>query len=257
MPALRDPAAIRAILQQDRPWSAYFLADLAPGFFEQCSWFRNEGQPSSLAALYQAFAPPVLFALGDAASLATLLDEVSIQPSLYLHVRPEMARLVAARYRIPKLQPMWRMLLARDAYRGETSGSIRLTAADQTGLEQLFSDAEALGQRPDFFFPSMLEQGIFYGILERGELIAVAGTHVVAPSEGVAAVGNVYTRSDRRGRGLAARVTSAVVNQLLRMNLETIVLNVAQQNTAAARIYQRLGFKIYCSYYEGLAERGV
>ena len=100
----------------------------------------------------------------------------------------------------------------------------------------------------------MLDQGAFHGLWENGQLLAVAGTHLVAPTEDVAAVGNVYTRRDRRGRGLAAAVTSAVVDELLRMRIRTIVLNVNQSNAAAIRVYERLGFRRHCSYFEGLAE---
>ena len=36
MPPLSEPDAIRALLETDRVWAAYALADLAPGFFEHC-----------------------------------------------------------------------------------------------------------------------------------------------------------------------------------------------------------------------------
>jgi hypothetical protein len=34
MPQLTDRARIRMILEADRPWAAYALADLDPGLFE-------------------------------------------------------------------------------------------------------------------------------------------------------------------------------------------------------------------------------
>ena len=61
----------------------------------------------------------------------------------------------------------------------------------------------------------MIESGVYYGVLEGSSLVAAAGTHVFAPDEGVAAIGNVYTRRDQRGRGFAACVTSAVAARLL------------------------------------------
>ncbi len=77
------------------------------------------------------------------------------------------------------------------------------------------------------------------------------------PALGVAAVGNVYTRRDRRGRGLAARVTSAVTAHLLRHDppLSTVALNVNQHNAAALRVYAGLGYERYCGFHEGLARR--
>ena len=57
-------------------------------------------------------------------------------------------------------------------------------------------------------------------------LIAAAGTHVVSPQWGVAAVGNVYTHREYRGQGLAKVVTSAVTAELLQQ-CDTVVLNGA------------------------------
>ena len=85
--------------------------------------------------------------------------------------------------------------------------------------------------------------------------MAAAGTHLLVPAEGVAAIGNVYTQQDRRGRGLATQVTGAVVAELVRISpaLDVIALNVNMTNDAALRVYQRLGFIRYCAFYEGVA----
>ena len=97
--------------------------------------------------------------------------------------------------------------------------------------------------------------GELRGIREEGRLVAVAGTHLMAPSLGVCAIGNVYTRQDSRGRGLAARVTAAVVGHALRHGARTVVLNVRQSNEGARRVYERLGFREYCEFVEGSARR--
>ena len=49
-----------------------------------------------------------------------------------------------------------------------------------------------------------------------GRLIAAAGTHVISAEAGMAAVGNVMTHIDFRGRGFAKATTSAVTQELLR-----------------------------------------
>ncbi|MGA2329644.1 MAG: GNAT family N-acetyltransferase [Bryobacteraceae bacterium] len=256
MPALRDPAAIRSILSTDPAWSVYALGDLAPGFFEHCVWFQPPDGAPALALLFSGFSTPVLFTLGEAAAVASMLDEIEGQPALYLHVRPEIVPVLATRYRIVELKEMLRMVLDQPAYRPvPIEGAVRLGPADLGELARLYDDGKETGEAPDFFFLSMLQDGVFFGIREAGGLVAAAGTHLAVPSEGVAAVGNVYTRRDRRGRGLAARTTSAVVNELLRMNLRTIALNVGRNNEAAIRVYERLGFLRYCTYYEGLARR--
>jgi ribosomal protein S18 acetylase RimI-like enzyme len=203
--------------------------------------------------LYRAFGTPVLFAQGDPRAVAPILDDFSTEPSVFLHVRPEMLPVLETRYEIVELWRMWRMVLERDAYRGVlTAGVVRLSSAHESAVKQLFDDGSSTGESPDFFFPSMLDAGVFYGLEDADNLVAVAGTHLVVPSEDVAAIGNVYTRRDRRGRGLAASVTSAVVDELLRLRIGTIVLNVNQSNALAIRLYERLGFKRHCGYCEGL-----
>jgi predicted GNAT family acetyltransferase len=86
-------------------------------------------------------------------------------------------------------------------------------------------------------------------------LPTAAGTHLVAEAEGVAAVGNVYTRRDRRGRGLAGRLVGAVAAELLRRGVRTVALNVARDNAPAIRVYERVGFVYYCDFVEGLADK--
>jgi predicted GNAT family acetyltransferase len=131
--------------------------------------------------------------------------------------------------------------------------AVRLGQDDFSTLERLYSDGISTDEAPGYFSRSMLEHGVFYGIREGGELIAAAGTHLVVPEEGVAAIGSIYTRRDRRGRGLATRVTGAVTRALLAMNLPTIALNVSPHNEPARRAYERLGFRHYCDYFEGVA----
>ena len=132
---------------------------------------------------------------------------------------------------------------------------VRLGPTDLEAVHGLYADSEANGEAPDWFLPEMLAQGVYYGVREVGELVAVAGTHVITTREGVGCLGNIYTRRDRRGRGLSTQVTSAVTAQLLNMKLPTIALNVRENNSPAIRVYERLGFHRYCGYVEAVAMR--
>jgi RimJ/RimL family protein N-acetyltransferase len=256
VPPTRDPDEIRALLETDRPWTAYALGDLAPGYFEHCDWFRTDDDEPAVALLYRAFSTPILFTLGQPGSVRVLLQELGDPPTMFLSIRPEILPLIKARYTVRDETPTWRMLLESANYRPPPSGdAVRLGPADLQALQRLYADGEPAGEASDFFSASMLEQGVFFGIREGEALVAAAGTHLVVPSEGVGAIGNVYTRRDRRGQRLAACATSAVTTELLRMNLRTVVLNVHHRNTAAARVYERLGFVRYCAFFEGLAER--
>jgi ribosomal protein S18 acetylase RimI-like enzyme len=256
MPRLTEPNEIRARLETDRAWAAYALADLAPGFFEHCEW-RSCCEPApAILLLYRAFETPVLVTVGAAPAIASLLEEIRDEPEMYLSVRPEILPLIKARYDVLAEALMWRMVLDPAAFGApETSAAVPLTAADLPALQELYADGQAAGEAPDFFSPEMVEQGVFFGVREGETLVAAAGTHLYTPAESVGTVGNVYTRRDRRGRGLARQVTRSVTAELLRRGLRTIVLNVAQANAAAIRVYERLGFRRYTAFYEGRVRR--
>jgi GNAT superfamily N-acetyltransferase len=247
-----NPAVIRGLLADDRWWAAYALGDLAPDQFRHCIWLRNG---NGLVLLYRGFSPPVLFAHATAGDFRGLLAELAREPQVLLHVRPEITELLRTKYTRVEARPMWRMRLRRLVAPAPVAEVLRLSAADLGALEELYSDGKASGEEPDFFFAHMLEDGVFHGIRSGGRLLAAAGTHIVARDEGVAAVGNVYTRRDARGRGCGALVTWAVSDELARMGIPVIVLNVRQDHPHARRAYEKVGFERYCAYHEGRAWR--
>lgn len=256
MPQLTDPAAIRAILETDRSWSVYALGDLVPAFFEHCRWFTSPGDGPALLLLYERFQPPVLLTLGTPERIAPLLDEIRDVRTMCLHIRPDILPLVKRRYTVHTAPHMWRMVLDPVRFHAvPLNGIVQLGSADVPALQRLYADGDASGEAPDFFFPSMLDDAVFFGVRDGNELIAAAGTHLVAPLESVAAVGNIYTRRDRRGRGLGTAVTAAVTAELRRRGVRTIGLNVNQRNATAIGLYERLGFVRYCAFVEGVATR--
>jgi ribosomal protein S18 acetylase RimI-like enzyme len=255
MPRLTDARVVRAVLETDRNWAVYPLGDLAPELFEQGEWY---GQPTvpALLLLFRGFETPVLITLGPVDAVRGLLDEMGSVPRMYLHVRPEIVAAVRATYRVDHLKYMWRMILDRGAFRPARGRQVvRLGEADVGALQRLYAHGGAAGEAPGFFAASMVAQGVYFGVHEGTELVAAGGTHLVSMAEGVAAIGNVYTRRDRRGHGLGADVTSAVTSTLLDMDVRTVALNVNQQNELAERLYSRLGFVRYAAFCEGVAER--
>jgi ribosomal protein S18 acetylase RimI-like enzyme len=259
VPHITDPSLIRSILEKDRPWAAYALADLEPPHAVYATWFANE-EFSAVALVYRAFATPVLLTVGEDRHLSGVLDEVDAvlgnAQEVFLAVRPDVLRLLQNRYEVRDICRMHRMLLdPRKFQAAPVAEACRLGPADLPLLEQLYVDGEPVGESPPFFVPEMLERGAYFGAREGEALIAAAGTHVVTASVSVGAVGNIYTRRDRRGQGLATRLTIAVTAELLAMNLQTVVLNVRQDNLAAIRVYERVGYRPYCEFCEAVAAR--
>ncbi len=79
----------------------------------------------------------------------------------------------------------------------------------------------------------------------------MAGVHVFSVEQSIAAIGNVYTDRDHRGKGYAGACTRTVLQEIIYQGIDLIVLNVSQDNQQALRLYQELGFMIHTPFYEG------
>jgi GNAT superfamily N-acetyltransferase len=254
MPRVTDLSRIRSLLDLDRTWAAYAIGDLGPEFAGHCDWHAGEDETPALVLLYRGFTPPILFAIGDPSDTGPLIRELHA-PLVSLHVRPETVAALAPRFRVTHTHDLWRMALEPSAFRpSSTAGVVALDATDLPAVLALYDDGRAHGESPTFFHRSMLAQGAFYGVREGTDLIAVAGTHLFSDALGICTIGNVYTRRDRRREGLGARVTTAVIQHALDRAVPTIVLNVAQSNESARRVYEQLGFSVHCAFVEGEAE---
>jgi len=255
MGRLRDRDEIRRRLERDRPWSVYALGDLAPGYWEHSEWYAADGHPDALALIYRAGDLPILFTLGEPDAIAFVLQELPPEPRVSLSIRVEHLPAIEDRWRVLYTNAMWRMLLDPTAPTPIPAHPVMpVRPQDEPALRELFQDGRASGEEPDFFLPEMLTDGAYFAVSEAGRLLAAAGTHLIAPGEGIATLGNVYVRRDRRGSGLARNVVGAVVVELRRREITTLALNVRQTNAAALRVYARLGFRAYCPFLEGLAE---
>uniref|UniRef100_A0A7C1JXT6 GNAT family N-acetyltransferase n=1 Tax=Caldilinea aerophila TaxID=133453 RepID=A0A7C1JXT6_9CHLR len=266
---------IANLLASDVIWSAYALADLQPEMAPYCRWFVHENENGrGVALLYSGLAPPVLFMHGDPAALDAAIDGAELPETVYLSIQEAHEPVIARRYRCVERRPMWRMALHETAFTAEAQqhravhnrsdvlqrSSVldatwrlrRLTAADAVQVEKLFAHDGPF--TPDAFAPRQIESGVFYGVEDpAGELIAVGGTHVVDFSTRIAAIGNMYTRPDLRGRGAGRGVLRAIITTLKASGVETIVLNVDQRNDAAQRLYEQFGFVVHCPFIEGIA----
>ena len=259
MPRLTDKTAIRAILRSDPVWGVYALGDLAPRMFPKTQWFGPD-----LALVLNDFDTSILFAVGTGAVREALGH---VRWPVHLQLRQDALEEVARHAIIESQCQMWRMGWngpadhLRQGSSGQAAGphmaggrTVRLGPADVPALLKLYADGEATGESPDFFYPSMVTDGVFFGVYEGDALVAAAGTHLYAPEEHAVAIGNIYTMRDRRGRGLGGAVTSAVLDAV--KDTGTVGLNVRANNHAALRLYESLGFVRHCQFYEGLATLG-
>lgn len=254
---LDDKTEILCFLETDRGYAAYAIGDLDTGFYEQCAWAGavRAGRTEALVLHYRGLDPAALLLIGEQEGLRAILAHALAPGRVYLTCRPEALDLTREFYAWDEVTPMWRMILdpARFVHVLDVPDQAILAPLLPAHLAQinaLFVLGGGLA-----FSPAQVENGVFYGVLDRGTLVAVAGTHLVSAAYGVAAIGNVFTHPDFRGRGYATLATSAVARELRRRGIRDVVLNVAQANAPALHVYEKLGFERHCPFLEGPATR--
>ena len=236
---------------RDRAWSAHAIM-IHLEHARHCSWHVPTASRPPWCS-HRVFSPAILFGMGESAGIASVLGEIA-EPEVSLHVQADGLAALSPTYTPVSTRAVWRMAVTPSSFRADSvEDVVALDATDLAAITDLYEDGWRHDEGPTFFHESMLEQGTFRGIREGSEVIAVAGTHLFSPPLGVCTVGNVYTRRDRRSRGLGARVTTAVVQHALAHGVSTIVLNVGQDNLPAQRVYERLGFHRHCEFFEGEA----
>ncbi|HZW16504.1 MAG TPA: GNAT family N-acetyltransferase [Brevundimonas sp.] len=94
---------------------------------------------------------------------------------------------------------------------------------------------------PGPFFAKTHCLGEFYGVREKGRLIAMAGERL--KPQGFTEISGVCTHPDYQGQGLAAALVGLMVRRISERG-ETAFLHTYARNTGAIALYQRLGFSL-------------
>ncbi|MEO6349662.1 MAG: GNAT family N-acetyltransferase [Candidatus Limnocylindrales bacterium] len=247
----RDRELLRSFLERDRLRAAYAICDLEDREFARSKWgvATRAGEPVAVVLEYGGLTPQPLFVIGEGDSIASILREVVKPRLVYLAAEASLLPAVERVYRVDPGPQMMRMWVNRQMFQPVHGPAIRLSPVDIVDLNRLYGlgfsgwlPAEAIGN------------GVYYGVRVSGRLIAAAGTHVISPTAKLAAVGNVLTNADFRGRGFAKLTTSAVTQELLRM-CDEVVLNVRADNPPAIAAYRALGYREHCRFEERLAHR--
>ena len=261
---LASRGVIEEFLRRDTAMHVYPLADLDDPYWAQTSWYATgpADDPEAICLLFDGLALPIVYAVAPAGHAATARLLAALAPRLPDRLEASVAlgdeEQLASEFRFLEVREQLKMVLAcpQRIPVSTCAGCDLLSAADLAELQRFYTDdAYAPGEEGGRFFnQTMLAAGPYFGIRESGRLVAAGGVHVLSPSYGVAALGNVATSPAARGRGLATQITAAVCRELL-TRVQTIGLNVGADNLPARRLYAGLGFQPVCRYLEIACER--
>lgn len=245
--ALHDPQAIRRLIEHDRAYAAYAIAQLDPNLFEANEWWLAAGPAGREALVVHSTSGlgAALFAIGDPEALDVVL---SLHPGprfSFGSLRLEHRAVAEKHFILSRPQLMTRMSVTKDAFKPVTGAAVRLHTSDVSDVNKIYS----IEGGPTAYRSAHLDDGVYYGVYLGETLVSIAGTHVVSRAEGIAVVGNVFTHPNHRGRGLATLATSAVIADLLR-DCQQVVLTVESTNVPALAIYAKLGYQSVCNLHE-------
>ncbi len=256
-----DRERIERVLRRHEPVHTYAIADLDDTYFDQSRWWllTDRGSDAAVAFVIDSFDPPLLYAIDpehqryDEALLTSIVDD--LPDVMFANVMPDAPACLGDYFWFDDgglytkmAQPAgWSPMATAVVPHADGLVLVRLTLDDLDEIHDVFEDTPDGGR---LFVPDMLAGGVYVGVRIDGELAAIAGTHVVSPKRRVAALGNIVTRTEHRGCGLASRCSTEVL-RLLAPEVDTVGLNVGHDRTMARRIYERLGFEAVLDYREG------
>jgi RimJ/RimL family protein N-acetyltransferase len=252
---LKDKAVLRRYLSQDRVLHAYALGDLEEELWP-LSDFSGAYAGEALAGVslvWRGMTPPVYLLFGSPEPAAALLGAPDIPDTVFGILPAELLDTFQVRFSPGETERLWRMAATPDEFiEGPTNPRLRrLRSADADALTRLMATERQIFDRRPVYHPAQLEAGVFFGIEDaNGQLVAAAGTHIVALNERVGAIGHVFTERNARGRGYATATTGAVTRELFRQGIDLAALNVVQGNSPAIRAYQKLGYRIHAPLIE-------
>lgn len=253
---ISDRHQLLAFLETDPFLHIYSIGDLDDFFWNRTTWYAwlEGGVIQALFLLYRGNnSVPTLVALEernheDATDLLERLCPL-LPERFYGHFSTHLLAALG-RWCVAESNTLHlKMKLEKEGFvpvpQSQKQRPIPLHQRDLTRLLKLYEEAYP----GNWFDPRMLETKQYLGIEIADQIVAVAGIHVYSPQYKVAALGNITTHPDFRGKGLSTLLTSCLCERLFE-TVDWIGLNVAASNSAAIRCYSKIGFSKHCRFEE-------
>ena len=249
---IRDKSTIHKFLSENPGLYLYLIGDLDDFFWPDTTWFAVIQNKSikSIALLYSGVIPTfLLFHEGDPVYPSFLIRSIKneLPGEFNVHLSPGLVNLFGKKNIIKNYGHNLKMVLTKKPA-PVTDKNIRRLGLSDLEKMKLFYNVSYPG---NWFDSRMVETGKYFGYFIDENLAGISGIHVWSKEYRVAALGNIATHPDFRGKRIAFKLTAALCEDLSN-DADTIGLNVSSGNIPAIRCYENVGFEIHSSYDECL-----
>jgi ribosomal protein S18 acetylase RimI-like enzyme len=256
---LHNKPEIEAYFRQNTALHLYEIGDLDDYFWGHTTWYavKDDQRILQIALLYSGDTLPVLLALADPPIMNMEILLRSAIPFLprkfYVHLSEDMDGIISDYYQLEFHGTFNKMLLRHPSRLRDidTSEVVRLDNSDLEDMMILYQTSYP----GNWFDPKILDTGQFFGIRRNTQLVSVAGIHVYSPEYQIAALGNITTHPQFRGKGLATSVCARLCQSLWEKEIDHIGLNVKSDNMNAITSYKKFGFEHVGTYQEYTASQ--
>ncbi|MFO8009867.1 MAG: GNAT family N-acetyltransferase [Dehalococcoidia bacterium] len=237
-------------IETNRCHAVTAFAHLDASFPEIARWHAaTDGERFALCLIAKGLFPTYIFTMGDAEMLGLLVESIGMPGRAFFTCEAEHLETLRNIYQIEWHLSMKRMMVTEGEFTPVAEKATRLRPAQVAEINALYAQEKASN-----FTSAQIRRGAFHGIWRDGQLVAVAGTHFIVPTYGIAYLGNVLTHPQYRNQGLATTCVSSVTTELLKTCSE-VVLNVEPYNLPAIRTYTGLGYRDKGQVVEGSGHR--
>lgn len=236
-----------AILARDPVWNCFALADLEPpmrAYSQFAVAYQEENKECAIClVLRHPIIGDVLSPFGSAEGVAAILQHTALPERPLIQVQEAHVSALQQYYQPETTwRSMLRMAATGDSLRTPSFKPARqvreLTGADLPALEQFYARQSEIP-----FSAELFPQGLYFGAYEEEQIIAAGGTHTLTLGHRIAVLGHILTAPEARRQGYATAIAAALAITLFQRDISTVVLNVFADNSAAIRVYERLGFQ--------------
>jgi len=259
---IKDKDRIQKFLLQDPYLHLYEIGDLQERLFKNITWYAAEenNEIKALSMLYTSLSgsyEPIFFLVENTNKDAEkqLLEQIlaKLPQKIYCHVSKGLSGILKQRYSFEKQYDFIKMKLMGDILVDNCIKYPEFTHRINKNDFEFVRDFLKSVNPNAFFNKAMLDTGKFFCIRKNSDILSMAGVHLYTKEFGVAAIGNVATAEEHRGKGYATSVTASLCRDIWK-EVKYIGLNVRADNSNAIKAYEKIGFQKHTEYEEIKAE---